>query len=73
MAKTKLVEPHYIIWHDGERWVEVEWATDGRYDIGYQLALPVHKEGQADYMGLFESATRRRVKDATVDSGSARK
>lgn len=59
MAKSKLVEPHFLIWFEGERYVEVEWPADGRYDIGYQLAHPVRKEGQADYMGLFERADRR--------------
>lgn len=61
MAKALLVKPHFFIWFEGERWVEVEWPADGRYDIGYQLAHPVHKAGQADYMGLFENAKRRRV------------
>lgn len=63
MAKAKIVQPQHVIWHDGERWVEVEWAEDGRYDIGYQLALPTRKEGVADYMGLYESAELRRVVD----------
>lgn len=63
MAKAQIVQPHHIIWHDGERWVEVEWPEDGRFDIGYQLPLPTRKEGVADYMGLYESAARRRVKD----------
>lgn len=60
-GKAPLVVPTFLIWFQGERWVEVEWPSDGRYDIGYQLAHPVRKDGQADYMGLFESAARRRV------------
>ena len=63
MAKAQIVQPHHIIWHDGERWVEGEWPEDGPFHIGYQLPLPTRKEGVADYMGLYESAARRRVKD----------
>ena len=71
MARAPLVEPHFFIWWEGERWVEVEWAADGRYDIGYQLAHPVHKEGQADYMGLFENTQRRRVTHLDSQSSTA--
>jgi hypothetical protein len=52
----KLVLPHNVIDYKGERWVEVEWPRDGKYDIGFQLAL--ENNGA---MRLFESA--KRLKD----------
>jgi hypothetical protein len=51
---AKLVIPHRFIEFKGERWVEVEWPSDGRYNIGYQLA---HEVDGA--MRLFELASRR--------------
>ena len=51
---ARVVLPHRFIQYKGERWVEVEWPSDGRYDIGYQLAQEV---GGA--MRLFELAARR--------------
>lgn len=59
MAKCRIVEPHNIILFRGEEWIEVEWPSDGRYDIGYQLAHEVTKKNGHRYMGLFEGALRR--------------
>lgn len=50
----KLVLPHNFIAFKDELWVEVEWPSDGRYDIGYQLAT--ENNGA---MRLFELASRR--------------
>lgn len=51
---ARVILPHRFIEHKGERWVEVEWPLDGKYDIGYQLAL------EADgAMRLWELASRR--------------
>ena len=52
--QSKVVLPHRFIEWEGEQWVEVEWPSDGRYDIGFQLAQQV--DGA---MRLFELASRR--------------
>jgi hypothetical protein len=51
--------PEKFIMHDGQRFVEVEWPADGRYDIGYQLATETERPGIGRYMGLFELASRK--------------
>jgi len=51
--------PEKFIMYEGRRWVEVEWPADGRYDIGYQLALEAERPGIGRYMGLFELASRK--------------
>jgi len=52
--------------HDGQRFVEVEWPADGRYDIGFQLAKETERPGIGRYMGLFELASRKKIR--SVDS-----
>jgi len=49
------VLPHHCIEYQGEKWIEVEWPSDGRYDIGFQLCRSIYK-GEHRYMGLFEAA-----------------
>lgn len=56
---SAMVKPPHFIMYEGQRWVEVEWPTDGRYDIGYQLAQETSKPGIGRYMGLFELASRK--------------
>ena len=51
--------PENFIMHEGQRFVEVEWPADGRYDIGYQLAKETERPGIGRYMGLFELASRK--------------
>jgi hypothetical protein len=64
---SRPITPQNVIEWRGEKWIEVEWPSDGRYDIGYQLAHPVAKPGSATYMGLFESVERHTAAIESLD------
>lgn len=54
--------PQKFLMFEGQRFVEVEWPADGRYDIGYQLAHKTERLGIGPYMGLFELASRKKLR-----------
>lgn len=60
--------PQNFIMFNGQRFVEVEWPADGRYEISRQLAHKTSRPGVGEYMGLFELASRKKIKDAPIDT-----
>ena len=53
---------------NGERWIEVDWPSDGLYEITQQLAHPVHIPGCSSYMGLFARVAKSDIGTPEIET-----